>query len=344
MAKKVFLAGVGVLELFNGKDKVVTSKTLLNSSIAIGVSAEEVRAGQGAGLIGRYFHSSTFEMTAEDALFSMEYISLNVGSDIMIGGDTLVTEQLEVDSQNKVTVKGTPVDFAGQGTVGWYTIAGEENWKPITFAEKEATLSGVAQGTKVCVQYNAVNDALRQIIVPANIVPSECRALLTANLYAGESFDLTTSSKVGKVVVEIPRFQLSGTQDLAMNMTGASTSSLSGSALISYEGASCDGEGFYAKIKEVVVGASMYDGVIDIAVQGTGFKENDYVITRAIYANALPKVIPPKDLKYSGGTWNVDATGKITAKDASNPCIVTIKAADASDDVKALKAVFTAGA
>ena len=67
-----FLAGVANAEIFKGNDLFSTAKTLIDSSITIGVSAEDIRAGQGAKLYGKYFHTSTFDLKMTDAMFRLE--------------------------------------------------------------------------------------------------------------------------------------------------------------------------------------------------------------------------------------------------------------------------------
>ena len=46
-----FLAGVGVAQLFEGDKLVATANALIDSSISISVSTEDLRAGMGAKLL-----------------------------------------------------------------------------------------------------------------------------------------------------------------------------------------------------------------------------------------------------------------------------------------------------
>ena len=60
--------GVANVSAFDAHNKLAfTANTLTESSLTIGLSAEDVRGGTGAGLLGRYFHTSTFELTLTDA-------------------------------------------------------------------------------------------------------------------------------------------------------------------------------------------------------------------------------------------------------------------------------------
>lgn len=58
------------------------------------------------------------EANITDALFDMNYIALNAGGSITVGGETLVTESVKTTSANTITVTGTPVAFGNAGTVG----------------------------------------------------------------------------------------------------------------------------------------------------------------------------------------------------------------------------------
>ena len=66
---RLIMAGVATVDMFDGDKLFGSATTLTESSLNIGISAEDVRGGEGAGLLGRYFHTSTFELTLTDALF-----------------------------------------------------------------------------------------------------------------------------------------------------------------------------------------------------------------------------------------------------------------------------------
>ena len=143
------LAGVGTIEAFTQSStqptKIFTSKTLQESGISISVTAEDIRGGLSNPLLGRYFHDSILEANITDALFNLQYLALNVGGEVVIGGSSLVTETVTAGS-GSLTVQGTPGAFGTAGTVGWYTPAGQEDWAPLTLEGKVATAS-VTSGT-----------------------------------------------------------------------------------------------------------------------------------------------------------------------------------------------------
>lgn len=269
------LAGVGTIEAFTQSStqptKIFTSKTLQESGISISVTAEDIRGGLSNPLLGRYFHDSILEANITDALFNLQYLALNVGGEVVIGGSSLVTETVTAGS-GTLTVQGTPVAFGTAGTVGWYTPAGQEDWAPLTFEGKVATAS-VTSGTDYCVRYNANDAGIQEFVVPSAIIPSEVHLVMTYPLFAGGTSPeaISTSSQVGELIVDIPRFQFAGNVELSLTSSGAATSNLSGSALASYTTANCNDMGTYGTVKQKIYGGNWYDDLTTIAVDGGNF-------------------------------------------------------------------------
>lgn len=269
------LAGVGTIEAFTQSStqptKIFTSKTLQESGISISVTAEDIRGGLSNPLLGRYFHDSILEANITDALFNLQYLALNVGGEVVIGGSSLVTETVTAGS-GTLTVQGTPVAFGTAGTVGWYTPAGQEDWAPLTFEGKVATVS-VTSGTDYCVRYNANDAGIQEFVVPSAIIPSEVHLVMTYPLFAGGTSPeaISTSSQVGELIVDIPRFQFAGNVELSLTSSGAATSNLSGSALASYTTANCNDMGTYGTVKQKIYGGNWYDDLTTIAVDGGNF-------------------------------------------------------------------------
>ena len=269
------LAGVGTIEAFTQSStqptKIFTSKTLQESGISISVTAEDIRGGLSNPLLGRYFHDSILEANITDALFNLQYLALNVGGEVVIGGSSLVTETVTAGS-GSLTVQGTPVAFGTAGTVGWYTPAGQEDWAPLTFEGKVATAS-VTSGSSYCVRYNADDSNIQEFVVPSAIIPSEVHLVMTYPLFAGGTSPeaISTSSQVGELIVDIPRFQFAGNVELSLTSSGAATSNLSGSALASYTTANCNDMGTYGTVKQKIYGGNWYDDLTTIAVDGGNF-------------------------------------------------------------------------
>ena len=284
----VFLAGVGNAEILKNGELFATAKTLTDSSITIGVSAEDIRAGQGAKLYGKYFHTSTFDLKMTDAMFKMEYIAANVGAELEWGGDVFKDEEIVVAQGNALKVSGTPVPFTAGGKIYVYAkLVSEENYK--TYEYTEDGITGLAAGT-YCVKYLYTNDNARKLVVKANFTPDTLSVMLTSNLYAGDDKNPATGTKIGTVTIKVPRFLLSGSQELSMNMTGASTSPFEGSALAS-NAEGCDGEGIYAEIIEIIEGRKWIDNVTEIMVDNAdNLTVGDPVEVYAVADNAIKKL------------------------------------------------------
>ena len=61
--------------------------------------------------MSRYFHDSLMSATITDALFNLQYLALNVGGNITIGGSSLVTESVTTTVANQITITGYSVAF-----------------------------------------------------------------------------------------------------------------------------------------------------------------------------------------------------------------------------------------
>ena len=418
-----FMAGVANAEIFKGNDLFATAKTLTDSSITIGVTGEDVKAGQGAMLYGKYFHSATMGLKMTDAMFRLEYIAANVGSEIELGGDVFCEEEIEIpysplaDSielakiavpfssasnkiyayikkaedtyytpqeviNNKIILKSDPSKKIGIGknllpypyanttktvngvtytdngdgsvtvsgtateysdfffkimsiapnttftfsknqsddaanvaftlrqldenraligteislipTIATHTFTTAENARYIQIACKRyanAECKGIYKpmlelgdtatdyepyieyglDTKYCIKYLYTNESARKITINANFTPDTLSVYLTAPLFAGDAADPSTGTKVGSVTIKIPRFLLSGSQELTMNMTGASTTAFEGSALAANpEG--CEGNAIYAEIIEVIKDRTLDNAIYMIENSADGIE------------------------------------------------------------------------
>lgn len=280
--------------------------------------------------------------TITDALFNLQYLALNVGGNITIGGSSLVTESVTITIVNQITITGTPVAFGTAGTVGFYTIEGQEDYKSISFVGKTANVSNLPIGSKVCVTYNTNDDAMQTFTVPSAIIPSEIHLEMTYPLFAGgiTNQTLSTSSQVGELIVDIPRFQLSGSTTLSMTASGVSNSSLSGQALASYTTANCSDMGMYGTVKMKIYGKNWSEDLESMAVDGaeismnTGEKLTLKVV--GIFSGGITGVLNNSNLTFTSGTQataTVSNVGEVEAKQAGTT-IIEITATD-KPDIKA---------
>ena len=332
------LAGVGTIEAFTQSStqptKIFTSKTLQESGISISVTAEDIRGGLSNPLLGRYFHDSILEANITDALFNLQYLALNVGGQVVIGGSSLVTETVTGGS-GTLTVTGTPVAFGSAGTVGWYTVAGQDNWSPLTFSGQTATVEGVTSENTYCVRYNASDAGIQEFTVPSAIIPSEVHLVMTYPLFAGGTSPeaISTSSQVGELIVDIPRFQFAGNVELSLTSSGAATSNLSGSALASYTTANCTDMGTYGTVKQKIYGGNWYDELMTIAVDGGNFSIADGATKKlkviGIFKNGTG-VLDNSELTFTSsasGTASVSDAGVVTGE-ATGSANITITVTD----------------
>ena len=322
----VFMAGVGTAEIFKvGKDGqenlFSTAKTLTESGITIGVSAEDIRAGAGAKLYGKYFHTSTFDLKMTDAMFKLEYIAANVGSEIELGGDVFKTETLK-SAEDKTITLADAKSMTCEGDVYAYAkLPSDEFYR--TYKVEGGKITVDEKSTDYCVKYLYTNENAKELTVKANFVPDTLRVYLTMNLFSGDDKNPSTGTKIGTVTVMVPRFLLNGTQDLSMSMTGASTTSFEGSALAAEDcGTSgCDSDGIYAKIIEVLDNFKWTDKVTDIIVDGGYKKTADEWEEAKVYATidgGVAKLLTDKAASaeaMTDGQYFIDTTGKkVSAK------------------------------
>ena len=292
MSQMFILAGVGTFEghAQDTGDLILTSKTLVDSGINFTITEEEVRGGLANAKLGSYFHDSGLALTLTDSLFSLDMLSLQLGSTITVGTDVRIIEQVTV-ADGKITVKETPQPFGNFGVIGWASKVGEDSWTTIKFtdATKEANVSGFENGDVVCVKYYKQDVSAEDFVVSSAFIPSQIYGVLTLPLFkAGtEAKSYSSSSKVGEVQIEIPNFLFNGTVDLSLTSSGATTTPLSGNALVTFTGSeSCESnEGYYAKLKQITYNKDEFADVKAIAVANGNIemKVNEKV-TLQVYA------------------------------------------------------------
>lgn len=261
---KKFLASVGHAQLIGKKDgelyHIADVQTLTESSLGFSSSIEDVRAGQGAKLYGRFSHTTGMTVTLTDAMFDLNYIALQIGSEIKGDATAFENESLPVDSK-KITLSKEPqaigLACGLDHVIIWARKVGcaaDADWTAIELKKggKEVDLTDTifADEEKVCVRYFVNKPEARRLDVSASFVPAEMILILTTRLFAGDANNVETGKPVGYITVKVPRFQLDGSFDLNMAMTSAATVSLSGTALAVSDG-SCDDNGIYAEIVEV---------------------------------------------------------------------------------------------
>lgn len=331
-----FLAGAATVDMLVGDQLIATATTLLDSSITVGSTAEEVRGGPGAKLLGKYYHTSTFDINLTDVLFKLEYFAFQTGSAIQQIADVFTSEQVTLGAGGSGTITGTPAVYQSYGTIGWAAKPGSDAYQKITFTEKAFTVAGAKEGDIYCVKYISTDNAARQITISSSFIPSEVTLVMTANLYRaggrGEN-DVNNSSKIGIVQVLVPRFQFNGSMELSMTSTGVANSPIAGSALDN-PSADCSDGGYYAIITEQLSGSSWYDNVFALAIEDSDIELATTTGTATLSVYALPlngaAFKPPyEDLTFTSaanGTAAVTQEGVVTGvAQGSTTVTVSIK-------------------
>ena len=260
----VFIAGVGNATLFDGERLVASANTLIDSGITIGLSFEDVRAGIGNKLYGRYAHTSTFDLKLTDAMFNLEYLAMNTGSDISLGGDVMVDEEL-TSTAKKIKLSQTAVAISGSKVYAYAKKSGTDNVYD-KYAVSETNEIEVPVDGTYCIRYMYTNDLASKMIINANFIPKTLTLILEANLYSGGSCDIETSTLAGKVTIKVPRFMLNGSQELSLTASGVANTAIEGTALAS-GCAGCSGDGVYAEIIQVMANRTVENGFTGIVVE-----------------------------------------------------------------------------
>lgn len=326
----LFLAGTADAIILDGERIVASANTLLDSSISISNTLEDIRGRKGNRLLGRYAHTSGMTLKLTDTMFNLEYIAMNVGSDVTLGGDLIKNETLKVKNK-KITLSETPVPMVGSVTKVYAFKKGTaNNYQAYEVTGKEVSIDDI-DDAEYCVRYMVNSAYATKIVVSSNFIPKTLSVILTANLYAGASCDISTSTLAGKLQIKVYRFMLNGNQELAMTSTGVAQTSLEGQCL-SYGCDNCDGDGVYAEILQLLenAGDDMFASIIVEDADKTVAAKSTVAIT--VYAcpvEGTPVRLNPDQYAITPDNTNFtdNKDGTITLTDgATSPFSVTVKA------------------
>jgi len=181
---------VGNATLFDGERLVASANTLIDSGITIGLSFEDVRAGIRNKLYGRYAHTSTFDLKLTDAMFNLEYLAMNTGSDISLGGDVMIDEEL-TSATKKIKLTQTAVAISGSKVYAYAKKSGTDNVYDKYEVAGDNSITVEEDGT-YCIRYMYNNAVASRMIINANFIPKTLTLILEANLYSGGSCDIET--------------------------------------------------------------------------------------------------------------------------------------------------------
>ena len=325
---KKFLAGVARAILLRGNTLIGVASTLTDSTLDFSITAEEIRAGAGNALYGKYFHDSNLNVTLTDAMFNMEYVAASLGTTLRQGGLSFKEEESTVTTAKQIPLSTTPLALEGS-LVAWYSKPGQDNW--ITGTVKTANgkyyidVEAATVGEKYCIKYFWQNENAESIVIPVQYVPAELHVILINDEFSGEAIDSIDTTAIGRLITDIPRLQLAGEQNLALSATGAATTSLSGSALaVTSDATSCETDAYYGTTTEEIFGATWQDNVVALAIEDNDIQlATSATATLSVYAvyggNKASQKKDNSNFTFAvvGGSSSiitVDATGLVTAK------------------------------
>ena len=352
---KRFLASVANVELFEKKNGVLThfasAKTLTDSAFGFTLSMEEVRAGQGGKLYGRFAHTSGMTFTMTDAMFDIHYIRALIGAEEGQSGSVLYTETFKggVASQTLTKTAVGMSNLCGmKDVIAWGHVAdcdGEGDDKEFVITNNKIDLSGFDANDNVCVTYFVQDPSATLMKIKAKFIPAELVAIATIQEFAGDASNPESGSPAGELVIKIPRFQLDGQFDLTLNMTSAASIALNGTALAVSSG-DCSGEDYYAEIVEKVNGADWRANLKDIVIDPEHLKAGEAPVVFGISNGGSIFLIPNENIEkqetkdgvengftnYVNGTWTAagDATVTIYKEDGSELLHETAKITQAA--------------
>lgn len=340
MAQNHYLAGVGTALLFKGNDLIGVAKTLTESTFNFAITAEDIRGGKGNGLLGRYFHDSTLTATLTDAMFDLNYIALSLGVNVESGGLSVKEEDLKVGDDNTVTTTKTPVAFDGT-MIGWYKKPTDNDWTIGSITGNKMTISGGTKDAVYCVKYFYQNANAKSITIKSQYVPATLHVVVLTDLYSGKVGTQSDATRYGRLIVDIPQFQLDGSQDLSLTATSAATVSLSGQALAVLDGATCEDDPYYGTMTEEIYGAKWQDDVIALAIENSDIQLSqngtETLIVRAVYGKGMAS--QRKD--NSNFTFTIANTPASTATGTTVGANTGVITAGSTDGVAVIEVTLT---
>ena len=338
----IFTAGPARALFFYGQQLIGVGRTLSDTAFNSTITGEEVRGGQGNMLYGKYFHDSSLGIDITDAMFNLQYVAASLGVDVNQGGISLYESPKAgetVAAGGKVTLTETAVAFDGS-ILAWYKKPADDDWTVASVSQNEITVPGANVGDHYCVKYFYQNLNAKSITIKAQYVPKTLHLVLINDLYSGDVANVAaSSSKYGRLITDIPQFQLSGEQNLAWSATSAATVSLSGTALAVDDGASCEEDPIYGTMTQEIFGAKWQDDVKAIAVANADVELSSTVTSEtlqvyAVFGGAVAsRLMDNNNFNFaveSGSSATVAETGIVSKGSGTGNTVISVTLKNAS--------------
>lgn len=263
---KKFLVSVADVYGYDSSDALLfVGKTLLDSSIETTLSNTDVRGGRGNQLQYIYYHTAEMNITINETQFSLEFLALNTGTTPETGADMFVEESVTLAGGQGTVQTGTPLKLATSTIYGWVTKA-DGSVQRVVFNGNNFDIGDSESNETVCVRYFTEVASARQITINADMLPSNIRLVMEAQLCSSDS----TTNQIGVVQIIVPKASMTGQFTLSMTADGVSQTPLTVRALATTlnEGGCTGGQSIYATIIERLFNTNWYDNVIGLAFEG----------------------------------------------------------------------------
>ena len=338
----IFTAGPARALFFYGQQLIGVGRTLSDTAFNATITSEEVRGGQGNMLYGKYFHDSSLGIDITDAMFNLQYVAASLGVDVNQGGISLYESPKAgetVAAGGKITLTETAVAFDG-AILAWYKKPADDDWTVATVSQNAITIPSATAGAHYCVKYFYQNLNAKSITIKAQYVPKTLHLVLINDLYSGDVANVAaSSSKYGRLITDIPQFQLSGEQNLAWSATSAATVSLSGTALAVDDGVSCEEDPIYGTMTQEIFGAKWQDDVKAIAVANADVELSSTVTSEtlqvyAVFGGAVAsRLMDNNNFNFaveSGSSATVAETGIVSKGSGTGNTVISVTLKNAS--------------
>ena len=322
----------------------IYGKTLSDTTFDASITGEEVRGGPGNLLYGKYFHDSNLNIQITDAMFNLQYVAASLGVDVNQGGVSLYESPKAgetVAAGGKVTLTETAVAFDG-AILAWYKKPADDDWTVATVSENAITIPGAQTGDHYCVKYFYQNMNAKSITIKAQYVPKTLPLVLINDLYSGDVANVAAStSKYGRLITDIPQYQLDGSQNLSWSATSTATVSLNGSALAIDDGTSCEEDPIYGTMTQEIFGAKWQDDVKAVAIGNADIdlakSASETLQVYAVFGGGVAsRMMDNSNFNFtveSGGTSaSVNASGVVTATTTAGTAVISVTLKDATGE------------
>lgn len=258
-------------------------------------------------------------------MFNLEYIASSLGVDIEQGGLSIMEEQVAASAVGALVPTKTPVTMNGS-LLGWYKKPNEEYWTVGTFNGGSIAVQGASEGDIYCLKYFWQNENGQSIIIPVETVPDELHLVLINDLFNGDiATSSTETTRIGRLITDIPRFQSDGSQELSLTPNSAASVSLTGNALAIGSTTTCEDEQYYGTMTEELDGVVWQDNVIALAIENGDIdltnEETENLAVRVLFkGNVASQLKDNSNFTFavdSGTSATVTSDGVVTADETA---------------------------